>query len=156
MKIDALSSHSWAGTHEAITQRKDKSPLILHLVPVQFKANRCSATGSFALLSCIHSCGARTHRLTQTKAQRCRIFTGHLQGVEHRFAHIMTLLYPACFDDLRTYLTQCNAFSSLGHGFKLGPMVGKLLCELSLGEMPSYDLSPFRIRRFQTKTKSAL
>ncbi|XP_071327784.1 peroxisomal sarcosine oxidase [Trachinotus anak] len=43
-----------------------------------------------------------------------------------------------------------------GHGFKFGPIIGKLLCELSLGEVPSYDLSPFRIRRFQGKTKSAL
>uniref|UniRef100_A0A3Q3WDG8 Peroxisomal sarcosine oxidase n=1 Tax=Mola mola TaxID=94237 RepID=A0A3Q3WDG8_MOLML len=43
-----------------------------------------------------------------------------------------------------------------GHGFKLGPLIGKLLCELSLGEMPSHDLSPFRIRRFQGTTKSAL
>uniref|UniRef100_A0A8D3AXM5 Peroxisomal sarcosine oxidase n=2 Tax=Scophthalmus maximus TaxID=52904 RepID=A0A8D3AXM5_SCOMX len=43
-----------------------------------------------------------------------------------------------------------------GHGFKFGPIVGKILCELSLGEVPSYDLSPFRIRRFQAKTKSAL
>ncbi|XP_037534341.1 peroxisomal sarcosine oxidase [Nematolebias whitei] len=43
-----------------------------------------------------------------------------------------------------------------GHGFKFGPVVGKLLCELSLGEVPSFDLSPFRIRRFQTNTKSAL
>uniref|UniRef100_A0A671WXD5 Pipecolic acid oxidase n=1 Tax=Sparus aurata TaxID=8175 RepID=A0A671WXD5_SPAAU len=43
-----------------------------------------------------------------------------------------------------------------GHGFKFGPIIGKLLCELSLGEMPSYDLSPFRIRRFLEKTKSAL
>ncbi|XP_053177286.1 peroxisomal sarcosine oxidase [Scomber japonicus] len=43
-----------------------------------------------------------------------------------------------------------------GHGFKFGPIIGKLLCELSLGEVPSYDLSPFRIRRFQAKPKSAL
>ncbi|XP_054868065.1 peroxisomal sarcosine oxidase [Amphiprion ocellaris] len=43
-----------------------------------------------------------------------------------------------------------------GHGFKFGPIMGKLLCELSLGEVPSYDLSPFRIRRFQAKSKSAL
>ncbi|XP_027136659.1 peroxisomal sarcosine oxidase isoform X2 [Larimichthys crocea] len=43
-----------------------------------------------------------------------------------------------------------------GHGFKFGPVIGKLLCELSLGEMPSNDLSPFRIRRFHAKTKSAL
>uniref|UniRef100_A0A8C3A6K3 Peroxisomal sarcosine oxidase n=1 Tax=Cyclopterus lumpus TaxID=8103 RepID=A0A8C3A6K3_CYCLU len=43
-----------------------------------------------------------------------------------------------------------------GHGFKFGPIIGKLLCELTLGEVPSYDLSPFRIRRFLDKTKSAL
>lgn len=43
-----------------------------------------------------------------------------------------------------------------GHGFKFGPIIGKLLCELSLGEVPSYDLSPFRIRRFQGLSKSAL
>ncbi|XP_049432770.1 peroxisomal sarcosine oxidase [Epinephelus fuscoguttatus] len=43
-----------------------------------------------------------------------------------------------------------------GHGFKFGPIIGKLLCELTLGEVPSYDLSPFRIRRFQAMTKSAL
>ncbi|XP_017287680.1 peroxisomal sarcosine oxidase isoform X2 [Kryptolebias marmoratus] len=43
-----------------------------------------------------------------------------------------------------------------GHGFKFGPIIGKLLCELSLGEVPSFDLSPFRIRRFQANTKSAL
>uniref|UniRef100_A0A3P8QSF5 Peroxisomal sarcosine oxidase n=1 Tax=Astatotilapia calliptera TaxID=8154 RepID=A0A3P8QSF5_ASTCA len=43
-----------------------------------------------------------------------------------------------------------------GHGFKFGPIIGKLLCELSLGEVPSYDLSPFHIRRFQSKRNSAL
>uniref|UniRef100_A0A3Q3GJ24 Peroxisomal sarcosine oxidase n=1 Tax=Labrus bergylta TaxID=56723 RepID=A0A3Q3GJ24_9LABR len=43
-----------------------------------------------------------------------------------------------------------------GHGFKFGPIIGKLLSELSLGEVPSYDLSPFRIRRFHGNTKSAL
>ncbi|KAG7281403.1 hypothetical protein CRUP_029852 [Coryphaenoides rupestris] len=43
-----------------------------------------------------------------------------------------------------------------GHGFKFGPLIGKLLCELSTGEVPSYDLSPFRIRRFPEHSKSAL
>ncbi|XP_077422303.1 peroxisomal sarcosine oxidase [Vanacampus margaritifer] len=43
-----------------------------------------------------------------------------------------------------------------GHGFKFGPVIGKLLCELSLEEAPSYDLSPFRISRFQTSIKSSL
>ncbi|KAG7478882.1 peroxisomal sarcosine oxidase [Solea senegalensis] len=43
-----------------------------------------------------------------------------------------------------------------GHGFKFGPIIGKLLSELSLGQVPSHDLSPFRIKRFQEKMKSAL
>ncbi|XP_068601660.1 peroxisomal sarcosine oxidase [Brachionichthys hirsutus] len=43
-----------------------------------------------------------------------------------------------------------------GHGFKFGPVVGKILRDLILGEMPSHDLSPFKISRFQGKTTSAL
>ncbi|PWA22002.1 hypothetical protein CCH79_00010228 [Gambusia affinis] len=43
-----------------------------------------------------------------------------------------------------------------GHGFKFGPVIGKLLRELSLGEEPSFDLSPFKIRRFQSEMKSDL
>ncbi|GCB65423.1 LOW QUALITY PROTEIN: peroxisomal sarcosine oxidase [Scyliorhinus torazame] len=43
-----------------------------------------------------------------------------------------------------------------GHGFKLAPVVGKVLCELSAGKTPSYDLSPFRMRRFQPNFKSLL
>ncbi|NWI52753.1 SOX oxidase, partial [Calyptomena viridis] len=35
-----------------------------------------------------------------------------------------------------------------GHGFKFAPVVGKLLCELSLGEEPSHNLAPFTITRF--------
>ncbi|XP_007121780.1 peroxisomal sarcosine oxidase [Physeter macrocephalus] len=35
-----------------------------------------------------------------------------------------------------------------GHGFKLSPVVGKILYELSMKLMPSYDLTPFRISRF--------
>ncbi|KAG7235163.1 hypothetical protein INR49_003149 [Caranx melampygus] len=57
------------------------------------------------------------------------------------------LTFTICLSDLS---------NKESHGFKFGPIIGKLLCELSLGELPSYDLSPFRIRRFQAKTKSAL
>ncbi|XP_006874251.1 PREDICTED: peroxisomal sarcosine oxidase [Chrysochloris asiatica] len=35
-----------------------------------------------------------------------------------------------------------------GHGFKLSPVVGKILYELSMKLTPSYDLTPFRINRF--------
>ncbi|XP_007898980.1 peroxisomal sarcosine oxidase [Callorhinchus milii] len=39
-----------------------------------------------------------------------------------------------------------------GHGFKLAPVVGKVLCELSMGKRTSYSLSPFKISRFQLKS----
>ena len=36
-----------------------------------------------------------------------------------------------------------------GHGFKLSPVVGKVVAELVMEETPSFDLSPFRLDRFQ-------
>ncbi|XP_004593982.2 peroxisomal sarcosine oxidase [Ochotona princeps] len=43
-----------------------------------------------------------------------------------------------------------------GHGFKLSPVVGKILCELSMKLTPSYDLTPFRISRFPGLGKAHL
>ncbi|XP_036622963.1 peroxisomal sarcosine oxidase [Trichosurus vulpecula] len=43
-----------------------------------------------------------------------------------------------------------------GHGFKLSPVVGKLLYELSMGSALSYDLTPFQIKRFQHLNKASL
>ncbi|NWV13914.1 SOX oxidase, partial [Ptilonorhynchus violaceus] len=43
-----------------------------------------------------------------------------------------------------------------GHGFKLAPAVGKLLCELSLGEEPSHNMAPFAITRFPGALRAAL
>ena len=37
-----------------------------------------------------------------------------------------------------------------GHGFKLSPVVGKILCDLALERPSTYDLSPFKISRFQS------
>ncbi|XP_012679509.1 peroxisomal sarcosine oxidase [Clupea harengus] len=43
-----------------------------------------------------------------------------------------------------------------GHGFKFGPVIGKILYELSTEQVPSHDLAPFKISRFQAHSKSAL
>uniref|UniRef100_A0A8D0V2I2 Peroxisomal sarcosine oxidase n=1 Tax=Sus scrofa TaxID=9823 RepID=A0A8D0V2I2_PIG len=43
-----------------------------------------------------------------------------------------------------------------GHGFKLSPIVGKILYELSMKLTPSYDLTPFRISRFPSLGKAHL
>lgn len=40
-----------------------------------------------------------------------------------------------------------------GHGFKLAPVVGKLLAELAIGETLSYDISPCRLNRFIFQSK---
>ena len=40
-----------------------------------------------------------------------------------------------------------------GHGFKLSPVIGKVLSELALGVTPSYDVSPFTVNRFRTQSK---
>ncbi|XP_045745482.1 peroxisomal sarcosine oxidase isoform X1 [Mirounga angustirostris] len=43
-----------------------------------------------------------------------------------------------------------------GHGFKLSPVVGKILYELSMKLTPSYDLTPFRMSRFPGLGKAHL
>ncbi|XP_029783766.1 peroxisomal sarcosine oxidase isoform X2 [Suricata suricatta] len=43
-----------------------------------------------------------------------------------------------------------------GHGFKLSPVVGKILYELSMKLKPSYDLTPFRMSRFSGLGKAHL
>ncbi|KAJ7309092.1 hypothetical protein JRQ81_008408 [Phrynocephalus forsythii] len=43
-----------------------------------------------------------------------------------------------------------------GHGFKFAPVVGRILCQLCLGEEPSYNLAPFRISRFAGPPKASL
>ncbi|MDE0168146.1 MAG: FAD-binding oxidoreductase [bacterium] len=37
-----------------------------------------------------------------------------------------------------------------GHGFQQGPVVGEYLAELVIGGEPTFDLSPFDMRRFET------
>ncbi|XP_029468568.1 peroxisomal sarcosine oxidase isoform X2 [Rhinatrema bivittatum] len=43
-----------------------------------------------------------------------------------------------------------------GHGFKLSPVIGKILCALSLGKAPDCHMEPFRLQRFPKQLKSAL
>ncbi|TIO84068.1 MAG: FAD-binding oxidoreductase [Mesorhizobium sp.] len=42
------------------------------------------------------------------------------------------------------------AFGFSGHGFCLGPVTGRILGALVSGEDPGYDLSPFRLSRFNS------
>ncbi|XP_060077607.1 peroxisomal sarcosine oxidase-like [Ylistrum balloti] len=40
-----------------------------------------------------------------------------------------------------------------GHGFKLAPVVGKLLCELVMHKTSSYNMSHYKIKRFYNSSK---
>ena len=46
----------------------------------------------------------------------------------------------------------CFCFCFLGHGFKLAPVVGKILGDLVMKRENSYDLTPFRLDRFNPKS----
>ncbi|CAG6007029.1 peroxisomal sarcosine oxidase isoform 2-T2 [Menidia menidia] len=85
-----------------------------------------------------------------------------LPGLHPEPAVVETCMYTLTPD--RHFVLDCHpAYRNIvigagfsGHGFKFGPIIGKLLCELSLGKVPSYDLSPFQIKRFQANIKSSL
>ncbi|NXQ62703.1 SOX oxidase, partial [Anthoscopus minutus] len=80
--------------------------------------------------------------------------SSYLPGLETQPAVMETCLYTNTPDG-DFILDRHPKFSNIvigagfsGHGFKLAPVVGKLLCELSLGEKPSYNMAHFAITRF--------
>ncbi|NXF99556.1 SOX oxidase, partial [Sakesphorus luctuosus] len=88
--------------------------------------------------------------------------SSYLPGLETQPAVMETCLYTNTPDE-DFILDRHPKFSNIiigagfsGHGFKLAPVVGKLLCELSLGEEPSYSMAPFTITRFPGVFRAAL
>ncbi|XP_017590650.1 PREDICTED: peroxisomal sarcosine oxidase [Corvus brachyrhynchos] len=80
--------------------------------------------------------------------------SSYLPGLETQPAVMETCLYTNTPDE-DFILDRHPKFSNIvigagfsGHGFKLAPVVGKLLCELSLGEEPSHNMAHFAITRF--------
>ncbi|NWX34499.1 SOX oxidase, partial [Notiomystis cincta] len=80
--------------------------------------------------------------------------SSYLPGLETQPALMETCLYTNTPDE-DFILDRHPKFSNIvigagfsGHGFKLAPVVGKLLCELSLGEEPSHNMAHFSITRF--------
>ncbi|NWU70651.1 SOX oxidase, partial [Pterocles burchelli] len=88
--------------------------------------------------------------------------SSYLPRLEPRPAIVETCLYTNTPDE-DFILDRHPKFSNIiigagfsGHGFKLAPVVGKLLCELSLGEEPSHSTAPFAITRFPGVLRAAL
>ncbi|XP_071431271.1 peroxisomal sarcosine oxidase [Pithys albifrons albifrons] len=88
--------------------------------------------------------------------------SSYLPGLETQPAVMETCLYTNTPDE-DFILDRHPNFSNIiigagfsGHGFKLAPVVGKLLCELSLGEEPSHSMAPFTITRFPGVLQAAL
>ncbi|NXH09712.1 SOX oxidase, partial [Bucco capensis] len=86
----------------------------------------------------------------------------YLPRLEPQPALVETCLYTNTPDE-NFILDRHPKFSNIiigagfsGHGFKLAPVVGKLLCELSLGEKPSHSMAPFAITRFPGVLQAAL
>ncbi|KAL4647200.1 peroxisomal sarcosine oxidase [Arapaima gigas] len=82
----------------------------------------------------------------------------HLPGLETVPAVVESCMYTVTPDNnfiLDRHPDHSNIVIGAGfsgHGFKFGPIVGKVLSELSVGQEPSYDLSPFRMQRFHHKS----
>ncbi|XP_075374194.1 peroxisomal sarcosine oxidase [Mycteria americana] len=88
--------------------------------------------------------------------------SSYLPGLEPWPAVVETCLYTNTPDE-DFILDRHPKFSNIiigagfsGHGFKLAPVVGKLLCELSLGEEPSHSTAPFAVTRFPGVLQAAL
>ncbi|NXS68170.1 SOX oxidase, partial [Pandion haliaetus] len=88
--------------------------------------------------------------------------SSYLPGLEPQPAVVETCLYTNTPDE-DFILDRHPKFSNIiigagfsGHGFKLAPVVGKVLCELSLGEEPSHSMAPFAITRFPGVLRAAL
>uniref|UniRef100_A0A673WYQ7 Pipecolic acid and sarcosine oxidase n=1 Tax=Salmo trutta TaxID=8032 RepID=A0A673WYQ7_SALTR len=105
----------------------------------------------------------RDQQTDRTDVHLLSQFVSHyIPGLEPEPAVVESCLYMVTPD--HHFVLDCHTHHNniiigagfSGHGFKFGPVVGKVLCELSLGQMPSYDLSPFKIQRFQSNSKSSL
>ncbi|NXN96842.1 SOX oxidase, partial [Rhinopomastus cyanomelas] len=90
------------------------------------------------------------------------VISTYLPRLESHPAVVETCLYTNTPDE-DFILDRHPKFSNIiigagfsGHGFKLAPVVGQLLCELSLGEELSHDLAPFAITRFPSALQPAL
>ncbi|NWZ40260.1 SOX oxidase, partial [Brachypodius atriceps] len=88
--------------------------------------------------------------------------SSYLPGLETQPAVMETCLYTNTPDG-DFILDRHPKFSNIiigagfsGHGFKLAPTVGKLLCQLSLGEEPSYNMAHFAVTRFPGVLGAAL
>ncbi|NXN06462.1 SOX oxidase, partial [Indicator maculatus] len=91
-----------------------------------------------------------------------RFISSYLPGLETQPAVVETCLYTNTPDE-DFILDRHPQYSNIiigagfsGHGFKLAPVVGKLLCELSLDEEPSHSVAPFAITRFPNVLRAAL
>ncbi|XP_073524017.1 peroxisomal sarcosine oxidase [Phyllobates terribilis] len=92
----------------------------------------------------------------------CNFVSQYLPGLHPKPAVIEQCMYtntPDCnfildYHPLHKNIVIGSGFS--GHGFKLSPLVGKILCDLSIGKQSSYDLKPFCISRFKSPINSSL
>ncbi|XP_003797180.1 peroxisomal sarcosine oxidase [Otolemur garnettii] len=92
----------------------------------------------------------------------CRFVKDHLPGLKPEPAIMERCMYTNTPDE-HFILDRHPKYDNIvigagfsGHGFKLAPVVGKILYELSMKLTPSYDLTPFRISRFHGLGKAHL
>jgi len=82
-----------------------------------------------------------------------------MKGVEDRPSIIENCFYTNTPDrhfiiDLHPHHTNIVIAAGFsGTGFKMAPVTGRILADLSLGRTPTYDISMFRMSRFHGVVK---
>ncbi|XP_072047430.1 peroxisomal sarcosine oxidase-like [Amphiura filiformis] len=86
----------------------------------------------------------------------------HFPGLEAEPAIVETCMYTCTptediiIDRHPVYSNIVYACGFSGQGFKLAPIVGKMLCEMAYGKQTSYDLTPFTLKSLLARSKSKL
>ncbi|XP_071485319.1 peroxisomal sarcosine oxidase-like [Diadema antillarum] len=80
--------------------------------------------------------------------------TEHFPGLHSRPSIVETCMYTTTPDNeliLDRHPRHPNIVIGCGfsgHGFKLAPVVGKILCQMVMGETPTHDIAPCSLARF--------
>ncbi|KAL9982142.1 hypothetical protein ACROYT_G010951 [Oculina patagonica] len=88
-----------------------------------------------------------------------KVIKTHFPGVKPEPSIVETCIYSVTPDHLFV-LDRHPEFQNIiigagfsGHGFKMAPVVGKILSQMALGEKVLYDVLPFRLSRFQSSSR---
>lgn len=93
--------------------------------------------------------------------QVCNFITERFPGLECKPSVVESCMYTLTpdgnfvLDNIPNHANIVFGAGFSGHGFKMAPVVGRILGEMVMGEKPSYDVSSMSLKRFPGATLSS-